>query len=84
MEVKLVISAIIRKFRIVSCDRREDLTLLGELVLRPKNGINIQLYERQIQLNINKYYTSSQSSRVVGKNKWTKINYVKFLVSFSS
>ncbi|XP_046668651.1 LOW QUALITY PROTEIN: cytochrome P450 4c3-like [Homalodisca vitripennis] len=46
LEEKAVISTFLRKYRIVSVDRREDLTLLGELILRPKNGLRVKIFPR--------------------------------------
>ncbi|XP_075217292.1 cytochrome P450 4c3 isoform X2 [Lycorma delicatula] len=46
LEEKSVASSILRKYRVEAVDRREDLTLLGELILRPKNGIRLKLYPR--------------------------------------
>ncbi|RZF33244.1 hypothetical protein LSTR_LSTR013005 [Laodelphax striatellus] len=46
LEEKSIASTILRKYRIEAVDRREDLTLLGELILRPKNGIRVKLTRR--------------------------------------
>ncbi|XP_054287591.1 cytochrome P450 4c3 [Macrosteles quadrilineatus] len=47
LEEKMVVSTFLRKFRIESVDRREDLTLLGELILRPKDGLKVKIFPRQ-------------------------------------
>ena len=47
MEEKVVLSSIFRRFHVESCDRREQLVLLGELILRPRDGIRIRLSNRQ-------------------------------------
>ncbi|KAM3939828.1 cytochrome P450 4V2-like [Leptodactylus fuscus] len=47
MELKVVLSAILRKFTVKSSQNRKDLILLGELILRPKDGIWIELQKRQ-------------------------------------
>lgn len=46
LEEKSVISAILRNFVIEAVDRREDITLLGELILRPKDGLRVKLTPR--------------------------------------
>lgn len=46
LEEKSVIAAVLRSFRIESIDRREDLTLLGELILRPKDGLRVRISRR--------------------------------------
>jgi len=46
LEEKTVLSSILRKYRVESLDRREDLTLLGELILRPKDGLRVRLHRR--------------------------------------
>ncbi|XP_058443127.1 cytochrome P450 4c3-like [Malaya genurostris] len=46
LEEKSVFTTILRKYRIVSLDRREDLTLYGELVLKSKNGLKINISRR--------------------------------------
>ncbi|KAK7866651.1 hypothetical protein R5R35_000268 [Gryllus longicercus] len=46
LEEKALISSFLRHYRIEAVDRREDLTLLGELILRPKNGLNVRIFHR--------------------------------------
>lgn len=46
LEEKAVISAVLRRFKVEAIDRREDLTLLGELILRPKDGLRIRITDR--------------------------------------
>lgn len=46
LEEKAVISTVLRKYKIESVDRREDLTLLGELILRPKDGLRVKITPR--------------------------------------
>lgn len=48
LEEKSIISAVIRNFVIEAVDRREDLTLLGELILRPKNGLRVKITSRNL------------------------------------
>ncbi|XP_065110624.1 cytochrome P450 4V8 isoform X1 [Paramisgurnus dabryanus] len=50
MEEKVILASILRSFNIVACQKREDLRPLGELVLRPEQGIWITL-ERRKKLN---------------------------------
>ncbi|XP_062545704.1 cytochrome P450 4c3-like [Armigeres subalbatus] len=47
LEVKAVAVALLRKYRIESLDRRENLTLYGELVLKTKDGLRISISQRQ-------------------------------------
>jgi cytochrome P450 family 4 len=47
LEEKAVISAVLRKYKIEAVDRREDLTLLGELILRPKDGLAVRITPRE-------------------------------------
>ncbi len=46
-EVKVVVSTILRNFKIRSVDKRDDVKMINELVLRPINGINVTLERRQ-------------------------------------
>lgn len=46
MEEKIVLSSIMRNFRVESTTRREDLRILGELILRPENGNVVKLFPR--------------------------------------
>uniref|UniRef100_A0A8W7NZQ3 Cytochrome P450 n=1 Tax=Anopheles coluzzii TaxID=1518534 RepID=A0A8W7NZQ3_ANOCL len=46
LEEKSIISAVLRRYRVEAVDRRENLTLLGELILRPKNGLRIRIARR--------------------------------------
>ena len=41
LEEKAVISSIIRNFKIKSVDKRDEITLISEIILRPLNGINL-------------------------------------------
>ncbi|XP_069600464.1 cytochrome P450 4V2-like [Ranitomeya imitator] len=47
MEEKVVLSAILRNFTVKACQSRDDLCLVGELILRPQDGIFIQLEKRK-------------------------------------
>nr|XP_053638811.1 cytochrome P450 4c3-like [Cherax quadricarinatus] len=46
MEEKILVSNILRKYRVESVTRREDLRILGELILRPENGNILKLTPR--------------------------------------
>ncbi|XP_049792008.1 cytochrome P450 4C1-like isoform X3 [Schistocerca nitens] len=46
LEEKAVLSYVLRNFRLETVDRLEDLKLIGELVLRPMNGVNLRLRPR--------------------------------------
>uniref|UniRef100_A0A0A9WEL4 Cytochrome P450 4c3 n=1 Tax=Lygus hesperus TaxID=30085 RepID=A0A0A9WEL4_LYGHE len=47
LEEKVVLSTILREYKVLSVDRREDLVLLGELILRPKNELKMKLQLRK-------------------------------------
>lgn len=46
LEEKVILSSVLRSYVIEACERREDMTLMCELILRPKDGIVIKLRER--------------------------------------
>jgi hypothetical protein len=46
LEEKSIISSVLRHYKIEAVDRREDLTLLGELILRPKDGLLVKITPR--------------------------------------
>ncbi|XP_072353006.1 cytochrome P450 4V2-like [Scyliorhinus torazame] len=46
MEEKVILSSILRRFHIETKQSREDLHLVGELILRPQSGIWIELHHR--------------------------------------
>nr|AIT16229.1 cytochrome P450 family 4 protein [Sternaspis scutata] len=46
-EEKVVVSSILRRFNIKSMQTRADLLPMGELILRPQNGIRVKLTRRQ-------------------------------------
>lgn len=45
-EEKAVLSGILRNFKIHSVDKREDVKMINELVLRPIGGVNVTLERR--------------------------------------
>uniref|UniRef100_V9KNB6 Cytochrome P450 4V2-like protein n=2 Tax=Callorhinchus milii TaxID=7868 RepID=V9KNB6_CALMI len=47
MEEKVILSTILRRFHVEAKQCREDLVLMGELILRPQNGIWIELHRRK-------------------------------------
>lgn len=47
MEEKVVLATVLRHFKFESLDKREDMTQMGELILRPKDGINVRLASRK-------------------------------------
>ncbi|KAM9329052.1 cytochrome P450 4V2 [Gastrophryne carolinensis] len=46
MEEKVVLAYILRNFTVKATEKREKIRLLGELILRPENGIWIELEQR--------------------------------------
>ncbi|XP_063614827.1 uncharacterized protein LOC134787925 [Penaeus indicus] len=53
MEERIVLSNVLRHFRVESTIRREDLRILGELILRPENGNPLRLFPRKAHLCTN-------------------------------
>nr|XP_053629682.1 LOW QUALITY PROTEIN: cytochrome P450 4C1-like [Cherax quadricarinatus] len=49
IEEKIIVSSILREFRVESITSGDDLQLLGELILKPKNGNLIKLFPRANQ-----------------------------------
>uniref|UniRef100_A0A182SXP3 Uncharacterized protein n=1 Tax=Anopheles maculatus TaxID=74869 RepID=A0A182SXP3_9DIPT len=47
LEAKAVLVSVLRRYRVEAVDRREDLTLYGELVLRSKGGLKIRITKRK-------------------------------------
>lgn len=47
MEEKVVLASVLRRFHVEALDKREELVLLGELILRPRDGVNLRLTRRQ-------------------------------------
>ena len=46
MEEKIILSTILRKFDVFSVTKPKEISLLAELVLRPKNGLHVQFSKR--------------------------------------
>ena len=51
MEEKVILASIFRKFQVTALDKPEDLTLLSELILRPRDGIRLRLTPRQSKVH---------------------------------
>lgn len=49
MEEKVVLATVLRYFQLESLEKREDLVLIGELVLRPRDGVQVRLTPKPIQ-----------------------------------
>lgn len=47
-EEKVLLSLLLKNFVITSHDRPEDLVIMGELILRPRNPLNITLEKRVV------------------------------------
>lgn len=43
MEQKVILSTIFRNFHVKALDKRDELTLLNDVILRPMNGIHVHL-----------------------------------------
>ena len=48
MEEKVILASIFRQFNVKAMDKPEDLTLLSELILRPRDGIRLSLSPRSV------------------------------------
>jgi cytochrome P450 family 4 len=46
LEEKAIISSILRKYRIKSTQEREEMTVLGEIILRADSGVFVELSPR--------------------------------------
>lgn len=46
MEEKVVLASVLRNFHVEAIDKREELVLLGELILRPRDGVQLRLTRR--------------------------------------
>lgn len=46
MEEKVVLASILRNFSVEACQKREELSPVGDLILRPEQGIRIKLEKR--------------------------------------
>lgn len=46
MEEKVVLSTLLRNYKFESVEKREDLVLMSELILRPKSGIKLKISKR--------------------------------------
>jgi cytochrome P450 family 4 len=46
LEMKAVLSRILRHYSLRSIDQREDITLMGELILRPNEGVKVIITPR--------------------------------------
>lgn len=48
MEEKVVLASVLRHFHLESLEKREDLVLIGELVLRPRDGFKVRLTPKPV------------------------------------
>lgn len=46
MEEKVILAYVLRNFSVQAIDKREELILLGELILRPRDGVHLRLTRR--------------------------------------
>ena len=46
LEEKAIISGIIKNYKIEAIERREDVQIIAELVIRSKNGLYVQIQPR--------------------------------------
>ena len=45
-ELKVMLSSILRNFEVQATEKTEDIKPLGEIILRPENGIHVTLTKR--------------------------------------
>ena len=43
MEEKIILASILRRFHIESLDKPEDVALISQLILRPRDGIRLRM-----------------------------------------
>jgi cytochrome P450 family 4 len=46
LEEKTILSSVLRKYKLESVDRRENIDVMFELILRPKHGLKIEITPR--------------------------------------
>ena len=49
MEAKVILSSIFRNFHVQALDKREELILLNEVILRPRDGIQLLITPKFLQ-----------------------------------
>jgi len=47
MEVKVTLAHMFRKLKVTALEKREDIELCMDLILRPRNGINVRIEPRK-------------------------------------
>ena len=47
MEEKVILAHFFRNFSIESLDKREDIVLITELILRPRDGLRVKCIKRK-------------------------------------
>lgn len=45
-ELKVMLSSILRSFKVQATEKTEDIKPVGEIILRPENGIHVTLTKR--------------------------------------
>ncbi|XP_040003343.1 cytochrome P450 4V2 [Xiphias gladius] len=53
MEEKVILASILRNFSVEACQKREELRPVGDLILRPENGIWVKLEKKTPQTSLN-------------------------------
>lgn len=48
----MVLATVLRNFHLESLEKREDLVLIGELVLRPRDGVQVRLTPKPINPSV--------------------------------
>ena len=48
LEEKVVLATVLRHFHLKALEKREDLVLIGELVLRPRDGVQVLLTPKNV------------------------------------
>ncbi len=47
MEEKTILASILRRYRVEAVTKRDELILMGELILRPRDGIRLRFNPRK-------------------------------------
>lgn len=47
MEEKVMLATIFRNFNVEAAEKREDIALLAELIMRPRDGLHIKISPRK-------------------------------------
>lgn len=46
MEEKIILASVLRRFKVEALDKPSEITVMSELILRPRDGIRLRLSHR--------------------------------------